>query len=153
MRKTSHQESVLINDRVNDKATLSFDLINYDISGDIFTSSNPILLFNSTIKLEFSIQNVNDWAMEQVEVQVKNDQMGVVLFNAGPKKFSTIGQGEDKPITYEYSIAEEFNDHELKFEILITYQYESLEQEWEIKREVTPYSRTSLKVLTPPYLP
>lgn len=138
----------------------SFEYLNLsdvEISGDMFTSHNPAP-FNR-IKLEFSIQNVYG-PMKQVEVQVKNDQKGADPFKPDPKKFSTIGSQERKPITYEYWIdGEEFNDHEFKFEIHVTYQYrdielingttikekwEPLEQKWEIKRQVAPYSEVEV---------
>ena len=154
-----------------EKFLATFDLKDAEISGDMFTSHTPPVDFYSS-KLEFSIQYGGQNFCKEVEVQVKNDQMGVALFNADPQKFSTIGQGEHKRITYDYSIAEEFNDHELKFEILITYQYEGFvidnipnqdfdinnplipklkwktkNQKWEIKRQVAPYSEVEVTEL------
>lgn len=166
----SHQESQVIADRENDMQQdfwgpgmqiphidLEFlNLSDAEISGDMFTVPNSTAPF-STIKLEFSIQNVYSPIVKQVEVQVKNDQKGAVPIKSDPEKFSTIGLLERKPITYEYWIdGEEFNDHEFKFEIHVTYQYgdldidingtkwETMEQKWEIKRQVDPYSEVEV---------
>ena len=167
--KTINGISGIVLGTINEDSFLNLDA---EISGDVFTSPNPPAPFY-TIKLEFSMHNVSYDVVKQVEVKVENDQKGVDPFNSDPKDFSTIDSQERKPITYEYFIdKEEFNDHEFKFEIHVTYRYLSYivlnetnidtidtateenkenwntkKQGWEIKRQVAPDSETEVTEL------
>ena len=140
------------------------DLLKGEISDDMPLLHNPTYPFK-TIKLEFSMHNVSNDVVKQVEVKVENNQKGIDPFNPAPKKFLTIDSQEHERITYEYFIdKEKFDDHEFKFEIHVTYRYlysevlnenidtidTATEEEpltWEIKRQVAPDSKTQVTLL------
>ncbi len=89
---------------------------------------NNMIDLNEMVELTFTIKNVGKANAEQLEIDVKTDQQGIILLGlvtdntmqGQNPRLKTILPGAYHTLTYRYFINSEFLDQELKFKVLGT---------------------------------
>ena len=89
---------------------------------------NNMIDLNEMVALTFTIKNVGKANAEQLEIDVKTDQQGIILLGlvtdntiqGQNPRLKTILPGAYHTLTYRYFINSEFLDQELKFKVLGT---------------------------------
>lgn len=101
-------------------------LARYAISENNSAKRNSQVDINEIIDLKIAIQNIGHGNAENVEVRIKNDQLGVMLLGVDTgdglirkdKIFTQIKSGAYETITYQYFVNSEFVADELVYSIV-----------------------------------
>ena len=101
-------------------------LAQYNLIENQSANPNKQIDINELVDFKFAVQNIGLGNAEDVIINIKNNQKGVVLlgmvFNDKLKQqnpnFSQIQSGKFETMVYRYFVNSDFNDNELKFTII-----------------------------------